>query len=272
HDPIRVAEEWSMADNLSGGRIGLGVASGWNADDFVFFPERFGRHRQEMYDGLEEVRSLWRGEALRRTTGDGEREIRLHPRPVQAMPPLCTAVVANPESYERAAEHDLGIVTNLMTQDIGQLRENIARYRRARARHGLDPDAGRVAVLLHTYLGEDHDTARADAFEPMARYMRASLSLFSGVTNSLGVATDMKSLSEDDLDVVFRRAYGRYCDQRALIGDVDSVLPVADAVADAGADEIVALVDFGVGADQLRAGLPRLDALRRRHRDRQPSS
>ncbi|WP_405550859.1 MupA/Atu3671 family FMN-dependent luciferase-like monooxygenase [Streptomyces microflavus] len=272
HDPIRVAEEWSMADNLSGGRIGLGVASGWNADDFVFFPERFGRHRQEMYDGLEEVRSLWRGEALRRTTGDGEREIRLHPRPVQAMPPLCTAVVANPESYERAAEHDLGIVTNLMTQDIGQLRENIARYRRARARHGLDPDAGRVAVLLHTYLGEDHDTARADAFEPMARYMRASLSLFSGVTNSLGVATDMKSLSEDDLDVVFRRAYGRYCDQRALIGDVDSVLPVADAVADAGADEIVALVDFGVGAAQLRAGLPRLDALRRRHRDRQPSS
>ncbi|MFJ9637834.1 MupA/Atu3671 family FMN-dependent luciferase-like monooxygenase [Streptomyces sp. NPDC101178] len=271
HDPIRVAEEWSMADNLSGGRIGLGVASGWNADDFVFFPDRFGRHKQELYDRLDDVRRLWRGEALLRRTGDGEREIRLFPRPVQPMPPLYTAVVGNPESYERAAEHDLGIVTNLMTQDIDQLRDNISRYRRARARHGLDPDAGRVAVLLHTYLGTDHDTARADAFEPMARYMRASLSLFSGVTNSLGVTADLKSLSEDDLGVVFRRAYGRYCDQRALIGDVDSTLPVAHAVADAGADEIVALVDFGVGPDQLRAGLPRLDALRRRHRDRQPS-
>ncbi|MFF1348673.1 MupA/Atu3671 family FMN-dependent luciferase-like monooxygenase, partial [Streptomyces sp. NPDC058322] len=268
HDPIRVAEEWSMADNLSGGRVGLGVASGWNANDFVFFPERFGPHKQEMYDRLEQVRSLWRGETLRRTTGDGEREIRLFPRPVQTMPPLYTAVVANPESYERAAAHDLGIVTNLMTQDIDQLRDNIARYRRARALHGLDPDAGRVAVLLHTYLSDDHDTARAEAFAPMARYMQASLSLFSGVTNSLGVTTDLRSLSEDDLDVVFRRAYGRYCDQRALIGDVDTVLPVAEAVADAGADEIVALVDFGVSADQLRAGLPRLDALRRRHRER----
>lgn len=256
HDPIRVAEEWSMADNLSGGRVGLGVASGWNANDFVFFPERFGPHKQEMYDRLEQVRSLWRGETLRRTTGDGEREIRLFPRPVQTMPPLYTAVVANPESYERAAAHDLGIVTNLMTQDIDQLRDNIARYRRARALHGLDPDAGRVAVLLHTYLSDDHDTARAEAFAPMARYMQASLSLFSGVTNSLGVTTDLRSLSEDDLDVVFRRAYGRYCDQRALIGDVDTVLPVAEAVADAGADEIVALVDFGVSADQLRAGLP----------------
>ncbi|MCX4770330.1 MupA/Atu3671 family FMN-dependent luciferase-like monooxygenase [Streptomyces sp. NBC_01285] len=268
HDPIRVAEEWSMADNLSGGRVGLGVASGWNANDFVFFPERFGPHKQEMYDQLEQVRSLWRGETLRRTTGDGEREIRLFPRPVQTMPPLYTAVVANPESYEQAAAHDLGIVTNLMTQDIDQLRDNIARYRRARARHGLDPDAGRVAVLLHTYLSEDHDTARAEAFAPMARYMQASLSLFSGVTNSLGVTTDLRSLSEDDLDVVFRRAYGRYCDQRALIGSVDTVLPVAEAVVDAGADEIVALVDFGVCADQLRAGLPRLDALRRRHRER----
>ncbi|WP_405750577.1 amino acid adenylation domain-containing protein [Streptomyces sp. NBC_00012] len=268
HDPIRVAEEWSMADNLSGGRVGLGVASGWNANDFVFFPERFGPHKQEMYDRLEQVRSLWRGEPLRRTTGDGEREVRLFPRPVQTMPPLYTAVVANPESYERAAAHDLGIVTNLMTQDIDQLGDNIARYRRARARHGLDPDAGRVAVLLHTYLAEDHETARAEAFAPMARYMQASLSLFSGVTNSLGVTTDLRSLSEDDLDVVFRRAYGRYCDQRALIGDADSVLPVVEAVADAGADEIVALVDFGVSADRLRAGLPRLDALRRRHRER----
>ncbi|MEU9674202.1 MupA/Atu3671 family FMN-dependent luciferase-like monooxygenase [Streptomyces parvus] len=272
HDPIRVAEEWSMADNLSGGRVGLGVASGWNADDFVFFPERFGQHKEEMYDRLEEVKRLWRGEALRRTTGDGERDIRLFPRPVQSMPPLYTAVVSNPESYERAAEHDLGIVTNLMTQDVDQLRENIARYRRARSRHGLDPDAGRVAVLLHTYLGADHESARADAFEPMARYMRASLALFSGVTNSLGLSADLKALSEDDLDVVFRRAYSRYCDQRALIGDVDSTLPVAQAVADAGADEIVALVDFGVGAEQLRAGLPRLDALRRRHRERCPAA
>ncbi|WEH38919.1 MupA/Atu3671 family FMN-dependent luciferase-like monooxygenase [Streptomyces sp. AM 2-1-1] len=267
HDPVRVAEEWSMADNLSGGRVGLGVASGWNANDFVFFPDRFGRHKQEMYEQVEQVRRLWRGEAVRRTTGDGVREIRLFPKPVQDMPPLYTAVVGNPESYELAARHDLGVVTNLMTQSVEQLRENVDLYRRARARHGFDPDAGRVAVLLHTYLAEDHESARTGAFEPMSRYMRASLSLFSGVSNSLGMTADLAALSEDDLDVVFRRAYGRYCDQRALIGSVDSVLPVVEAVTGAGADEIVALVDFGVTADQLRAGLPRLDDLRRRHRE-----
>ncbi|MDQ0753852.1 iturin family lipopeptide synthetase A [Streptomyces africanus] len=262
HDPIRVAEEWSMVDNLSGGRVGIGVASGWSAKDFAFFPDRFGRHKELMYEQLDELRRFWRGEGVRRTTGDGEAELRLFPRPVQDAPPMYTAVVGNPASYELAARHDLGVVTNLMTQTVEQLRENIARYRRTRARHGLDPDAGRVAVLLHTYLAEDHDKARAEAYEPLSRYMRASLSLFSGVTNSLGHSIDVSALSEDDLETVFRRAYGRYCDQRALIGTVDSVRPVVDAVAAAGADEIVALVDFGVAPDELRAALPRLDALR----------
>lgn len=263
HDPIRVAEEWSMVDNLSGGRVGIGVASGWSAKDFVFFPDRFGRHKELMYEQLEEVRKFWRGDVLRRAGGDGEAELRLFPRPVQDAPPLYTAVVGNPASYELAARHDLGIVTNLMTQSVEQLGENIARYRRARARHGLDPDAGRVAVLLHTYLADDHDSARSEAYEPLSRYMRASLSVFSGVTNSLGHSIELADLSEEDLETVFRRAYGRYCDQRALIGTVDSVRPVVDAVTAAGADEIVALVDFGVAPGELRAGLPRLDALRR---------
>ncbi|WP_441248845.1 MupA/Atu3671 family FMN-dependent luciferase-like monooxygenase [Kitasatospora sp. McL0602] len=264
HDSIRVAEEWSMVDNLSGGRVGIGCASGWHANDFVFFPDRFGRHKESMYSQLAEVRKLWRGEALTRATGDGgEAEIRLFPSPVQDMPPMFTAVVGNPASYELAARHDLGIVTNLMSQSVDQLRDNIALYRRTRAAHGLDPATGRVAILLHTLLGSDHDQAREAAFGPLSRYMRASLSLFGGVTNSLGFNVDLSALSEDDQDVLFARAYQRYCDDRALIGTADSVRPVVDAVTAAGVDEIVALVDFGVPAVTLRAGLPHLDSLRR---------
>ncbi|AZM52957.1 non-ribosomal peptide synthetase [Streptomyces sp. WAC 01529] len=263
HDPIRVAEEWSMVDNLSGGRVGIGCASGWHANDFVFFPERFGTHKETMYEQVAQVRQLWRGDPVRRTTGDGEKALCLFPRPVQDAPPMYTAVVGNPASYEQAARHDLGIVTNLMTQGVDQLRENIALYRRTRAEHGLDPDAGHVAVLLHTYLAEDHAAARAEAREPLSRYMRASLSLFGGVANSLGHQVDLSAMTEDDLDVVFRRAYDRYCDQRALIGSPESVRLVVDEVRAAGADEVVALVDFGVEPAAMRAGLVHLDALRR---------
>ena len=30
-DPIRIAEEWALVDNLSGGRVGVAFASGWHA-------------------------------------------------------------------------------------------------------------------------------------------------------------------------------------------------------------------------------------------------
>ncbi|MET7637589.1 MupA/Atu3671 family FMN-dependent luciferase-like monooxygenase [Streptomyces sp. NPDC005438] len=262
HDPIRVAEEWSMVDQLSGGRVGLGCASGWNARDFVFFPDRFGRHREELYAQIEELRRLWAGTPVRRTGGDGEVEVRVYPRPVQQAPPLFTAIVGNPDSYRRAGTADLGVVTNLMSQSPERLAENIDLYRQARADAGLDPDTGRVVVLLHTYLAERHEDARRAAYEPLARYMRSSMSLFHQVTTSLGGTLEMDRLHEDDLDAVFARAYDRYCDQRALIGSPESCLPVVDRLRRAGVDEVAALVDFGVSPELLRAGLPHLNRLR----------
>lgn len=263
HDPIRVAEDWSMVDRLSGGRVGIGCAPGWHAGDFVLAPEHFGTHRDVMYRHLDQVRRLWRGEAVERRSGTGEPvEIRTLPRPVQAMPPMFVAVVGNPESYQRAAEHDLGIVTNLMSQSVEQLADNIRRYRKTRAEHGLDPHGGRVVVLVHTYLGADSARARAEAFAPLKAYLHSSLSLFGQMTNSLGFQVDLDTADADDLDYVFQRAYDRYCEARALIGSPDDGARLIDALTAAGVDEVAALVDFGASPDQVRAGLPQLDRLR----------
>lgn len=68
HNPIRVAEEWALVDNLSGGRAGLAV---------------------EDAAGVETVRRLWRGEAVRVPDGEGRPvEVRILPRPVQPELPL----------------------------------------------------------------------------------------------------------------------------------------------------------------------------------------
>ncbi|MFI0796844.1 amino acid adenylation domain-containing protein [Micromonospora rubida] len=264
HHPVRVAEEWSMVDNLSGGRIGLGCAPGWHANDFVFQPDHFGRHKQVMYEHLDTVRRLWRGEAVPARSGSGERiEVRLFPRPVQAEPPVFTAIVGNPDSYREAARRDVGVVTNLMTQDVARLAENVALYRRTRAEHGLDPAGGRVVVLLHAYLGEDAERARAEAFEPFCAYLRSSFSLLGQVVNSLGMNVDLADTPDDDVRFVLSRAYERYCAERALIGSPESCRAVVEAVLAAGVDEIACFVDFGLSGDAVRAGLPALDALRR---------
>src|SRR5262249_7568184 len=89
HHPIRVAEEWSVVDNLSGGRVGLSFASGWHAQDFALRPENYADRRAVMRRGIETVLKLWRGEAVAAKSGDGRGiEGRILPPPVQAAPPL----------------------------------------------------------------------------------------------------------------------------------------------------------------------------------------
>lgn len=269
HDPVRVAEEWSVVDNLSGGRVGIGCATGWHARDFALHPDRFTDRRRIAFDHLDEVRRLWRGEAVRRRTGEGaEAEIRIRPRPVQQEPPFFLATSGQRASYEEAARRGLGVVTNLMSQTVDELAANIAHYRRTRAECGLDPAAGRVTVLVHTYLGDDHATARAEALEPMVRYLRSSLLMRSAATAAGSRREDVAAAGEEDLDYLFRRAYDRYCDRRALIGTPESVAPFVDALHGAGVDEIAALVDFGMDRERLRSGLERLDVLRRRTKER----
>ncbi|NNN37851.1 aminotransferase class III-fold pyridoxal phosphate-dependent enzyme, partial [Streptomyces sp. S3(2020)] len=265
HDPVRVAEEWSVVDNLSGGRVGLGCATGWHAQDFALHPDRFERRKEIAFAHLDDVTTLWRGGAVRRTGGEGEPvDVRIHPRPVQELPPMFLATSGRRASYEDAGRRGLGIVTNLMGQTVAELADNIRHFCKAREQHGLDPDTGRVTVLLHTYLGTDHATARAEALEPMSRYLRSSLQMRSAASAAGAGPEDVASASDDDLDYLFRRAYDRYCDERALIGTPDSCTPLVDSLRGAGVDEIAALVDFGMPADHMRTGLEHLDALRRR--------
>src|SRR5690606_319865 len=105
---------------------------------------------------------------------------------------------------------------------------------------GLDPKAGRVSVLMHTYLAADADRARREAYRPLTSYLRSSLGLFGQVTNSLGFNVNLSSATEDDLAYLFERAYQRYCDARALIGSPESCQSIVDALYDAGVDEIAA--------------------------------
>ncbi|MFY1671494.1 amino acid adenylation domain-containing protein [Plantactinospora sp. WMMB334] len=272
HHPIRVAEEWSVVDNLSDGRVGLCVASGWHANDFALNPEAFGRHRDLMYEQLETVQALWSGASVPARSGSGAQiDVRIYPRPVQPMPPLFVAAVGNPQTYRAAAARDLGVVTNLMMQSIEQLAENIALYRRTRREHGLDPEAGRVVVLVHTYLGDDVRRARAEAYQPFCDYLRSSLSLLGGVANSLGMRIDEHTPAED-VDFMLGQAYARYCEGRALIGTIDSSAPIVGRLSAAGVDEIACFVDFGVPADQMLRSLHLVAEARLRHQRPDPAS
>lgn len=49
HDPLRVAEEWAIVDNLSHGRAGVAFASGWQRNDFVLRAENYRQRQQVLF-------------------------------------------------------------------------------------------------------------------------------------------------------------------------------------------------------------------------------
>lgn len=95
--PIRVAEEWSIVDNLSQGRVGISFASGWHPHDFVFAPESFGKHRETMFQEIKTVKKLWRGETVKYIDGRGNKvDIKLFPMPMQSDLSTWITIVKNP--------------------------------------------------------------------------------------------------------------------------------------------------------------------------------
>src|SRR5690606_27565473 len=95
HHPVRVAEEWAVVDNLSGGRVGLSFASGWQPNDFILRPENHADSKNAMLRDMEIVRSLWRGEAVSFPGPKGEVQVRTLPRPVRPELPVWLTAAGN---------------------------------------------------------------------------------------------------------------------------------------------------------------------------------
>src|SRR6185295_8029544 len=176
HHPVRVAEEWALVDNLSGGRVGLSFASGWHPNDFALNPSAYGTHREAMFTNIETVQKLWRGEPLAVVDGAGQEvQVRIFPQPSRRDLPSWVTIVNNADTYRRAGELGAGVLTNLMGQSVERLAECIAIYRQALIGAGHGAERGHVTLLLHTFVDGDRERAIATARQPFYRYLRSSL-------------------------------------------------------------------------------------------------
>ena len=263
HDPLRVAEEWAVVDNLSGGRAGVAFASGWHADDFVFRPEAYADRKAHLEQGVETVRRLWRGEAVRRLGGAGQEvEVRVLPRPVQPELPVWITAAGAPETFAKAGELGAHVLTHLLGQSIEEVAEKVRVYRAARAAHGHDPESGIVTLMLHTLIGADRDEVRETVRGPFTAYLRSSLGLVANLARSLGLPVDVAAMAERDREDLLAFAFDRYFESSALFGDRQSGLEMVERLAGIGVDEVACLIDFGVDEERVLAGLEDLASLR----------
>jgi natural product biosynthesis luciferase-like monooxygenase protein len=263
HHPIRIAEEWSLVDNISHGRVGIAFASGWHADDFVFSPESYVDRKEITFKGVETVRGLWRGEPAKAVGGAGnEIEVKIYPTPVQAELPVWITAAGTPETFIKAGEMGANVLTHLLGQTIEEVAERVGLYRRALAERGRDPRSGRVTLMLHTYIDQGLDLVREKVRVPFTNYLRSSIGLISNLIKSLNLPLDLKSMSEKDLDDLLGFAFARYFETSALFGTPETCAGMIERLKEIGVDEVACLIDFGVEVDSAISGLRRLDQLK----------
>lgn len=271
HSPIRVAEEWSVVDNLSNGRVGIAFASGWHPFDFVLSPGAYKDRKDRMFDNIRIIRKLWAGETVTFTGIDGhDAEVRVLPRPVQAELPTWISIAAKTESWIMAGAIGANVLTAIVKQPLEVLAKKIRLYRESRAANGHDPDAGLVTVMLHTFVGEDDAAVKEVVREPLTQYFRSNIKQFEKHTDvneaRRGGATsfDPDNLTEADLDVVAARAFESYFDISLLCGTPDKCSHLIEGLAAVGVGEVACLIDFGVSTELVMESLQHLNTLRER--------
>jgi len=111
HDPMRVAEEVSMLDNLSGGRMVLGIGRGLARVEFEGFRldmsqsrARFTEAAEMILEGLEQGYCEYDGEIIKQPRRD------IRPAPFKSFKGRTYAAAVSPESAQIIAQLGAGVL------------------------------------------------------------------------------------------------------------------------------------------------------------------
>jgi natural product biosynthesis luciferase-like monooxygenase protein len=267
HHPARIAEEWAVIDNLTNGRAGIAFASGWQPDDFVLRPENTPpANKSALLTSIDQVRRLWRGEAVSFPTLKSEFALQTQPRPVSKELPVWVTTAGNPETWREAGSLGANVLTHLLGQTVAEVAEKIKIYHAALRAAGHDPANHAVTLMLHSFIAPTRDEAREVAREPMKDYLRAAAGLIKqyawafpafkkpqGVANPMDI--DIGSLAPDELEAILDFAFQRYFEDSGLFGTVEDAMARVAEVKAIGVTEIACLIDYGIAPATVLQGL-----------------
>jgi probable LLM family oxidoreductase len=172
-DPVRVFQEFSTVDLLSGGRAEIMAGRGSFIESFPLFGYELDDYDDLFAEKLDLLLKLREGE---RVTWSGElrpplRDAGVYPRPVQHKLPVWIAVGGTPASVVRAGTLGLPLALAI----IGGMPERfvplVELYRQAGERAGHDPSTLAVSINSHAFVGDDSRQAAEDFFPPYADTM-----------------------------------------------------------------------------------------------------
>lgn len=166
-DPVRVFQDFSTIDLLSGGRAELMVGRGSFIESFPLF----GYDLRD-YDALfsEKLDLLLKINAQEKVTWQGKhrpaiQNLGIYPRPYQDKLPIWIAIGGTPESIARAAMLGLPMALAIIGGTPDRFAPHVNFYRDTAKEAGHATDSLQVSINSHTYIADTSQRA-ADEFYP----------------------------------------------------------------------------------------------------------
>lgn len=192
HPPVVLARRIATLDQLSGGRVDIGVGQGLIPEEFQTAGIPMRRRGAGYEEHLAAMRAVWGPDPV---AFDGRfyqiAESQIGPKPVQPGGPRLLAGAFLPAGIQRIARMGLGFNVTVSTPDLGDLATTVGTYRQAAETAGHAPAALPVVVRVNGTITSKKETAAAgDERAPL--------------TGSVDqVADDLTRLEQLEVDEVF---------------------------------------------------------------------
>jgi alkanesulfonate monooxygenase SsuD/methylene tetrahydromethanopterin reductase-like flavin-dependent oxidoreductase (luciferase family) len=177
-NPLRTAEDYAMVDLLSGGRLDLGVGSGYLKHEYAGFGLDMSDKRERFEEALAVVRRAWSGERFsHRGRYFTVEDVKLNVLPLQKPhPPVSVAILSNDRAAVVGGQgFPIMMIPYATTERLEELAETVVAFRGAYLGQGGQSERATVHFALHTHCADSTEEARREAAEAIDRYVRTRL-------------------------------------------------------------------------------------------------
>jgi alkanesulfonate monooxygenase SsuD/methylene tetrahydromethanopterin reductase-like flavin-dependent oxidoreductase (luciferase family) len=179
-NPVQVAEELAMLDNLSGGRLIVGLLRG-TTNEYLTYGLNPAEARERTSEGMELILKAWtepqpfgwQGRHFRYRT------VSVWPRPLQQPHPFTYSLGTSAESCEFAARHHIGLGVSFAPFEV--VAKSTRLYREQCGRHCWSPTPDQILYRANIMLAESDDEAE----EALRRPGQPAFPMRAGVRDAL---------------------------------------------------------------------------------------
>jgi probable F420-dependent oxidoreductase len=153
HDPLRLAEDAAVVDQMSDGRLTLGLGIAWRQEEFRMFGVAFAERLARTVETVEILRRAWTGERFS-FEGDCFRydRVRVTPPPAQEGGPSILLGGYVDAAARRAGRIGDGHITD--AADVEAVRRAAALMEEGAREAGRDPSALTLALMQNAFVAE----------------------------------------------------------------------------------------------------------------------